>query len=84
MRKQNTGSPLSNFLGHNTEDRDNLNHNLDDDVSHGRGWSELYIFLEPLEKGLHPAEQVDKSILASADILHSLRDMWASKTSTSS
>ena len=67
---------LPDFLRHNTEDRDNLNHYLNDDVHHGGGRPEMYIFFKAHEKGLHAAKQVDKHILVSADILDGLWDIW--------
>jgi hypothetical protein len=75
MRKAILVRDLPDFLRHDTEDRDNLNHNLNNDVRHRRGRPEVYIFFKPHEKGFHAAKQVDKSILVSADILNSLRGM---------
>jgi hypothetical protein len=72
---RHTGSSLPYFLRHDPKDRDNLNHDLDDDVPHGRRRSDLYVCLKPLEKVFHAAKQVDKSIFASADILDSLRGL---------
>ena len=67
-----TGSSLPDFLCYDPKDRDDLNHDLDNDIRHGRRRSDLYIRLEPLEKVFHTTKQVDKHILASADILDSL------------
>src|ERR1700761_8149106 len=82
MGKMHTGSSLPDFLCHDPKDRDNLNHDLDDDVCHGRRRSDLYICLEPLKKVFYTAKQVNKSILASADILNTLRGMLVVKTPT--
>jgi hypothetical protein len=77
--KMHTGSSLTDFLCHDAKDRDDLNHNLNNDIHHGRGRPEMYIFFKPHEKGFHSAKQVDESILVSADILDSLWDIWIGK-----
>ena len=74
QRKARTLSTLTNFLGHDPKDRDNLNHNLDDDVPHGRRRSDLYICLKSLEEVFHAAKQIDENIFASADVLNCLKD----------
>jgi hypothetical protein len=51
-----TGSSLAHFLRHDPKYRDHLNHDLDDDVPHGRRRSDLYVCLEPLEKAFHAAK----------------------------
>ena len=56
IRKTHTGSSLTDFLRHNSKDRDHLNHDLDDDVPHGRRWSDLYVCLKSLEKIFHAAK----------------------------
>jgi hypothetical protein len=73
MEEWHTGSSLLEFLRHDPEDRDNLNHDLDEDVPHGCRRSDPYVCLKPLEKVFHAAKEVDKSILAGADIIDSLR-----------
>ena len=70
-----TCSSLPHLLRHDPKDRDYLDHDLDDDVRHGRRRSDMNIFLKSDEKGLHVAEQVYKSILAIANILDGLRDI---------
>ena len=70
-----TGSRLPDFLRHNTEDRDDLNHGLNNNVHHSGGRPEMYVLFKTHEKGFHSTKQVDKSILISAYILDSLRDM---------
>ena len=73
---RHTGFPLPDFLRHDAEDRDDLNHDLNDGIHHGCGWPEMYILFKAHEKGFHAAKQVDKHILVSADILDSLWDIW--------
>ena len=72
MGETHTGSSLTDFLCHNSKDRDNLNHDLDNDVPHGRRRSDRCVCLKPLEKVFHTTKQVDESIFACADILNSL------------
>ena len=64
-------SPLD-FLRHDPKDRDNLDHNLDNDVPHCRSRSDLNICLKSLEEEFHAIKQIDKSIFAGADVLNSL------------
>jgi hypothetical protein len=66
---------LPDFLRDDAEDRDDLNYDLNNDVEHGDGRPEMYVLFKAHEKGFHSAKQVDKSILASAYILDSLRDV---------
>ena len=73
-REGHTRSSLPDLLRHGPEDRQYLNHDLDDDVRHSRGRPDLYILFKPLEKVLQTAKQVHKSILASADILDGLEN----------
>ena len=70
-----TGSSLTDFLRYDPKDRDNLDHDLDDDVPHGRRRLDLYICLKSLEEVFHAVKQIDKSIIASADVLNSLRSI---------
>jgi hypothetical protein len=56
MEKWHTGSSLLDFLRHNPKDRDNLNHDLDEDVPHGRRRSDLYVCLKSLKKVFHAAK----------------------------
>jgi hypothetical protein len=56
MHETQTGSALPDFLSHDPKDRDNLNHDLDDDVPHGCRRSDLYVCLKPLEKVFHAAK----------------------------
>ena len=73
--KSHTGSSLLDFLCHNAEDRDDLNHGLNDNVHHSGGRPEMNVLFKTHEKQFHSAKQVDKSILINAYILDSLRDM---------
>ena len=66
---------LSNFLGHDPKDREYLHHDLNDDVRQSRRRPDLDILFKALEKAFHAAEQVNQSILASADILDGLGDV---------
>ena len=70
--ERRTGSSLPNFLRHDPKDRDNLDHNFDDNVSHGRRRSDFYIRLKSLEEVFHTVKQINKSVFASADVLDSL------------
>ena len=56
MRETHTGSSLTDFLRHNPKYRDDLNHDLDDDVPHGRRRSHLYVYLKSLEEVFHAAK----------------------------
>jgi hypothetical protein len=56
MGKMHTGSSLPDFLCHDPKDRDNLDHDIDHDVPHGRRRSDLYVCLKPLEKVFHAAK----------------------------
>jgi hypothetical protein len=58
------------------------NHDLNDDVYHCCRRSDLDVCLNPLEEEFHTAKQVDQSILASADILNSLRPLSVTTTPT--
>ena len=73
-KEERTGSSLPDFFRHYPKDRDNLNHDLYDNISHGCRWSDLYICLKALEKEFHAAKDVDKSIFASAHILNGLKE----------
>jgi hypothetical protein len=82
--EKHTGSSLPDFLRHYPKDRDNLNHDLDDDVYHGRRRSNLDICLKTLEKVFHTAEQIDKGIFTRADIFDGLRGVSVIETPTPS
>ena len=56
MGETHTGLSLPYFLRYNSKDRDHLNHDLDDDISHGRRRSHLYVCLKPLEEVFHAAK----------------------------
>jgi hypothetical protein len=56
MGKMHTRPSLLDFLRHDPKDRDYFNHDLDDDVPHGRRRSDLYVCLKPLEKVFHAAK----------------------------
>ena len=73
MGETHTGSSLLYFLRDNAEDRDDLNHDLDDDVYHSLRRSDLYVCFKPLEKVFHTAKKIDESVFACADILNSLK-----------
>ena len=73
MGERHTGSSLPDFFRYNPKDRYDFNHDLDDDVPHGRRRSHLYVCLKPLKEVFHAAKQVYKSVFAGADILDSLR-----------
>ena len=77
--EEHTGSPLPDFFRHDPKDRDNLNHDLYNYISHGYRRSDLYICLKALEKEFHAAKQVDKDIFASAHILNGLRGTSVTK-----
>ena len=53
MGETHTGSSLLYFFRDSAEDRDDLNHDLDDDIPHGRGRSHRYVCLKSLEKVFH-------------------------------
>ena len=80
QRKARTLSTLTNFLGHDPKDRDNLNHNLDNDVRHRRRRSDVYVFLKPFKKEFQATKQVCKGFLASADILDGLRSVGPARS----
>ena len=80
--ERRTGSSLPNFLRHDPKDRDNLDHNFDDNVSHGRRRSDFDIRLESLEEVFHAIKQIDKGVFAGSDVLDGLGSIWVSKTPT--
>ena len=71
---EHTESSLLNFLRYDPKDRNNLDHDLNNDVRHSCRRLDVYVRLKPLEKEFHAAKQLDKNILGSANVLHSLRD----------
>ena len=71
-----TQFPLPDLLRHNPEDRENLNHDLSDDVCHSSSRPDVYIFFKTLKKEFHAAKQVYKSILTCANILNGLCDIF--------
>ena len=77
-----TGSPLPDFLRHDPKDRDNLDHDLDDNVPHCRSRSDLYICLKSFEEVFHAIKQIDKGVFAGSDVLDGLGSIWVSKTHT--
>ena len=56
MGETHTGSSLPYFLRYNSKDRDHLNHDVDDNISHGSRRSDLYVCLKPLEEVFHAAK----------------------------
>ena len=66
----------SDLLRHDPKDREDLNHDLYDDVRHSCGRLDVCVFFKTLKKVFHAAKQVDKSILASANILDGLSDVF--------
>jgi hypothetical protein len=64
---------LLDFLRDDAKDRNNLDHDLNNNLRHGRCRSNGDIFFKPHKKIFHAIEQVDKSFLGSADVLNSLR-----------
>ena len=74
-----TQFPLSNLLRHDAKDRENLNHDLYDNVCHSCGRPNVYVLLKTPKKVFHAAKQVDKSVFASANILNGLRHVFVKK-----
>src|SRR6266702_4433336 len=74
---------LPDLLRNDPKDRENFDHDLNDDVRHGCGRSDLYICLEPLKKVCDAAKEVYKGILASAEILNGLIDVTVTKARVS-
>ena len=72
-RKRPTDLALLNFLRRDPKDRNNLNHDFNDDGHHTRRRPDGNVFFKPYKEKLHAAEQVDKSILGSANVLNGLR-----------
>ena len=70
---------MLDLLRHNPKDQENLNHDLYNDVRQSRRRPDLDIFFKTLEKVFHAAEEVDKSILAGADVLDGLGDVLSRK-----
>jgi hypothetical protein len=68
-----TESSLLGLLRHDPKDRNNLDHDLNDNLRHGHRRSDGNIFLKPHKKIFHAAEQIDESILSSADVFNGLR-----------
>jgi hypothetical protein len=64
-----THSPLFNLPCHDSKNRENLNHCLNDYIHHLRGRRQFCIDLETPEKHLNPLKGLDKSVLACPGIL---------------
>ena len=73
-REGHTRSSLPDLLRHDPEDREYLDHDLDDDLHHSCGRPDLYILFKPLEKVFQADKKVHECILASTDILDGLKD----------
>jgi hypothetical protein len=81
-RKGILNGPCFDLLCYDPKDRNNLDHDLNDDLRHARRRSDGNIFFKPHKKIFHAVEQVDNSILGSADVLNGLRGTYVTKTST--
>ena len=68
-----TDSALLDFLRHDPEDRNNLDHDLDNDGHHRCRRPDGNVFFKSHEEKLHSTEQVYKSILGVTDVLNGLR-----------
>ena len=68
-----TRSSLLNFFRRNPKNREYLHHDLNDYIRHFRRWQHLGVDFEASEKTFDPLEDVDKSVLACANILDCLR-----------
>ena len=66
---------MTDLLRHDPKDRQNLNHDLYDDVCQSLSRPDLDIFLKTLEEIFQAAEEVDEGILAGADVLDGLGDV---------
>jgi hypothetical protein len=60
---------LFDLLSRHRENRQHLNHNLYDNVNHSWCLWNFCIGLEPFEKALNVFKDVDKSIMASSNVL---------------
>ena len=67
-----TYTPLLDLLRCQGESRENLYHDLYDNVRHGFRHRDLCIDVEPAEKALDGLKQVDESVIACANILRRL------------
>ena len=61
------------LLRHDTEDREDLYHNLNDYIRHFKCRWYLSVDLEPSEEAFDPPEDVHKSLMACASISNCLR-----------
>ena len=77
VQKSLTHSALFDLLRSNSQDRQHLDHNLDNDIHHLHGRRHFCIDLQASEKHLNAFEYVNKSVLARPGIPSCLRDMKA-------
>lgn len=75
--ERHTYFSLSYFLCHGAKDRKDLNHGIYDDFGQSRGRLDHYILFKSLKKALHATEEIDKSILASPNILDGLGNVFS-------
>jgi hypothetical protein len=68
-----TQSPTFHFLRRDRKDGQYLDHNINSYVRHSRSWCDASVNLKPLEKSFDAVKEVDKFVLASADIFSRLR-----------
>ena len=73
---------LSNLLRHDPKDRENLHHDLHDDVRQSCCRPDLDVLFKTLKKAFHTAKQVYQSVLAGADILNGLDIVTVTNTHT--
>ena len=68
-----TYSTLFNLLRRDPKNYENLNHYLNDDIQHLRGWLHFCVDLETSEKHFDPFENIDERVLACLNIISCLR-----------
>ena len=75
LEQRNLTEPsLLDLLGHESEDRQQLDHDLDNDTSHcGGGW-DLNVYFKAMEEMFHALEEIDDGTITRTDILSHLCD----------
>ena len=74
-RDQPTRSFLLNAFCRNGENREYLNHDLNDNVRHCPSRSYFRIRIQPPDEALNPHEEIDDHVLTRFDILCHLADI---------
>ena len=74
MQQWLTQSPTFHFLCRNRKNREYLNHNLHDYVSHSRGRGNASVYLELMEEAFDEVKNVNEFVSERTSIFSRLRD----------